>query len=67
MAHARKLNSRIKSAILKTSGDFVENLWKSFEKYSKTKQRIDITLDNYVADSAKVGSTKGEQRVLQLL
>ena len=55
MSYARKLNSRMHKENMKTFGDFVENLWESFQRYSKGSYRLDIVFDNYYNDSVKSG------------
>ena len=51
MAYARKVP--VKKLNLKTFGDFVQNLWKTFCYLSKDAKRIDIIFDLYIDDSIK--------------
>ena len=58
MAYARKLESRMKNCGLKTFGDFLNNIWKTFERYSSKSKRIDIVFDNYFHNSVKSGERR---------
>ena len=58
MAYARKLESRMKNCGLKTFGDFLNNIWKTFERYSSKRKHIDIVFDNYFHNSVKSGERR---------
>ena len=58
MSYARKLNSEMKKGDMRTFGDFVENLWGSFQRYIKGSYRVDIVFDNHSDDSVKAGERK---------
>ena len=55
MAYARKLDNWMKRENLQTFGEFMNSLWKSFKRYAKDSERLDIVFDNYLSSSVKAG------------